>query len=180
MISLLQGPAPGDTVPAVRISFIFLLLALAIAVIFIAISSQLLPATVASHFGPAGAADGYMPRESYVRLMGLVTFVVPLLVALCNYLLRLIPASLINLPNRDYWLAPERKEETYAFFQNHGMVFSILIAAFLCFVHWSVIRANMVIPPHLSQSFIPGSLGFFSFLVVLWIGALIAHFYRRN
>jgi len=162
-----------------RISMIYLLLVLAAAVLFIAWSGQSLPAVVASHFGPAGVADGFMPREAYLRLMGLISVAVPLLIAFCNNLLRVIPSNMINLPNRDYWLAPERKEETYAFFHNHGIVFSVIIAAFFCFVHWSVTRANRLIPPHLSQSFFFISLGFFVLVFVFWIGFLIARFSRR-
>ena len=111
--------------------------------------------------------------------MGLISVAVPLLIALCNNLLRVLPSNMINLPNRDYWLAPERKDATYAFFHNHGLVFSAIIAAFLCFVHWSVIRANRLIPPHLSQSFFLISLGFFVFVLVIWLGVLIARFSGR-
>ena len=33
-------------------------------------------------------------------------------------LLRRLPESMINMPNKEYWLAPSRKEETLAFNQT--------------------------------------------------------------
>lgn len=161
-------------------SMILLLLVLAAAALFIAWSGQSMPSTVASHFGPAGVADRFMPREAYLRLMGIFSIAVPLFIALCSNLLRILPVRMINLPHRDYWLAAKRKEETFAFFHNHGIVFSVITAAFLCFVHWSVTRANRLVPPHLSMSYLCTAMGFFVFVLIIWIGVLIAHFSRRS
>jgi hypothetical protein len=156
-----------------------LLLVLIGTVSFILFSGQLLPPVVASHFAAGGNADGFMPRNGYLVLMAPISVGIPLLVALCNGLLRFVPPSMVNLPNRDYWLAPERKEETYAFLRNHCIYLAVLVALFLCFVHCLVLQANALEPPQLLLPlFIPGSVCFL-LAVCVWIAVLFAHFVRR-
>jgi hypothetical protein len=156
-----------------------LLLVLIGAASFMLFSGQSLPPVVASHFAAAGNADGFMPRNGYLGLMISVSLGIPLLVALCSGLLRFVPPFMVSLPNRDYWVAPERKEKTYAFLRNHGIYLSVLVALFLCFIHWVVLQANAVEPPQLSLPlFVSGSAGFL-IAVGIWIAVLFAHFVRR-
>ena len=112
-----------------------LVLVLAVAAGFIVLSGQLLPPIVASHFAAGGNANGFMPRNAYLGLMLFVAVGVPFLLALINSSLRFIPPHLVNLPNRDYWLAPERTEQTFAVLFKHGIFLSVLLVAFLSFVH---------------------------------------------
>src|SRR5690242_12009536 len=96
---------PFTTTPA-------FLTGLAFAVLFILISSRELPPIVASHFGADGVANGFMSRYAYVSFMLAVTVVTPLLVVLLPRILREISPNLLNLPHREHWLAPERREES--------------------------------------------------------------------
>ena len=146
---------------------------------FVLFSGQSLPPVAASHFAAGGNADSFMPRNEYLVLMASISVGTLLLLALCSGLLRFVPPSMVNLPNRDYWLAPERKEKTYAFLRNHGIYLSVLVALFLCFIHWVVLQANAVEPPQLSLPlFVSGSAGFL-IAVGIWIAVLFAHFVRR-
>lgn len=145
---------------------------------FIVLSGQSLPPVVASHFALGGNADGFMPRNAYLGLMLLITVGVPLLLALGHNLLRFVPVNLVSLPNRNYWLSPERTAETFAFLRNHGIYLSALTAAFLCFVHWLVVQANKVQPPLLSTSWFVTGLVLFLLSVAAWTGVLFLHFRR--
>jgi len=153
---------------------------LAAAAAFILLYGQSLPPVVASHFGAGGNADSLMPRDAYILMMVFVTVGIPLLLALCNSLLRLFPVTMINLPNRGYWLAPERREETFQFLRDHGAIFSAVIAVFLCFIHWLVVQANATHPPHLSMSWLIAALGLFLAALIFWTGVLIVHFRRSQ
>jgi hypothetical protein len=75
-----------------------------------------LPATVASHFDLSGNADGWMQRDTFLIIMGGVDLMVALVFAVTGPLIRLLPDSMINLPHREYWLAPERREGTFSRF----------------------------------------------------------------
>ena len=77
-----------------------------------------LPATMASHFGANGQPDGSQSKGAF---LGFDLFIVALLTAIFTgmpLLIRRLPVSMINLPNKDYWLAPERRDESLAFLAN--------------------------------------------------------------
>lgn len=159
-------------------SWSVLVVVLVVAAGFILLSSPSLPPVVASHFAAGGDANGFMPRNVYLGLMLLMAVGIPLLLALGQHLVRRVPPHRVSLPNRDYWLSPERTAETFAFLQNHGIYFSALMAVFLCFIHWLVVRANTLQPPHFSTSLFITGLVFFLLAIAVWIGVLIAHFHR--
>jgi uncharacterized membrane protein len=71
-----------------------------------------LPDMVASHFNARGEADGWTGKQSFALMQaGAIGFVALVFVPLVLFLPR-IPKSMVNLPHRDYWLAPERADQT--------------------------------------------------------------------
>ena len=160
-------------------SLIGFLLLLTLAAVFVFVSADSLPPMVASHFVAGGTANGFLPRSDYLALMIGVTVGLPFLMVSLSFIVRLVPPRLINLPNREYWLAPERSAETLAYLERQGSCFGVLLAGFLCFVHWLVVNANRQHPPQFPESqFFTGSLLFFVALVV-WLGVFFVHFRRR-
>jgi hypothetical protein len=85
----------------------------------------------------------------------------------------------INLPNRDYWLAPERYAETIAFLRAGLIWFGVLLVTFLCYVHWLVVVANSVQPAQLSESRFFGGLAAFFVALLIWLKVLLGHFRAR-
>jgi len=159
----------------VRVAFAFTLVA---AALFVALTSAFLPVVVASHFGASGAANGFVPRSSYVGFMTAIVVLVPCLVALTGPLARHLPASLINLPHRSYWLAPERRQATAAELGRLSLFPACLIAVFLCLVHWQVVQANG--SPSNSLAPLPFWVGVACFViaVVAWVVRLHLRFGR--
>jgi uncharacterized membrane protein len=97
---------------------VFLLLAAYAAIHFWAYYQQL-PEVVASHFNGRGAANGWQTKSAFFTgLVGVsvlavvVGFGIPSIIAA-------LPPRYINLPNKGYWLAPERASETMEFLTNH-------------------------------------------------------------
>ena len=140
-----------------RTVFVILLL---LGAAFVWFTSSGLPAVVASHFGPDGTANGYSGKGAYTALMLALVVGVPGLVAATALWIRTRPASAINLPNKDYWLAPARRDATLATLASLCRWFALALAAFLCFVHWLVVRANALEPPRLHES------GFYAALAI--------------
>ena len=158
-----------------RHSVSFLLL-VAGATLFDLVTSLSLPATVASHFAASGAANGFMPRAFYVRFMLAFNVVLPLaLVYLPNLALR-NPRARINLPHREYWLAPERRAETVGYLCAHSFRMGSGLVVFLAYVHSLVVRANAQVPPGLSSSWFLGGLGVFAACALVWFAMLFARF----
>jgi len=70
------------------------------------------PSRVASHFDAAGRPNAWSSRdELFIMQVGVTLLIAALFIGI-PALLKSTPASLINLPNKSYWLAPERREET--------------------------------------------------------------------
>jgi len=65
------------------------------------------------------------------------------LVSASGLWLRFIPSSLINLPNRDYWLAPERRAESLAVLGACMAWFGVLTGGLMALVTELALRANL-------------------------------------
>ena len=155
-----------------------LLATLILGVIFVLVTGNSLPPVVASHFAVGGAANGFMPQATYLRFMVVLLIVLPLLIAFLASITSLLPVRFINLPNREYWLAPERQADSLAYLRHHSSRFGVLLVVFLCFVHWLVVLANSHDPALFPESmFFPG-MAVFLVGLVFWLGALVVHFRR--
>lgn len=131
----------------------------------------LLPDPVASHFGVNGIPNGWMSKTQYlllnlffVALTGLLAFGLPLF-------LRILPASLINIPHREYWLAPERRRLAEHMLSAELCWIAALFYAVLLATNQLAIAANFRQPPRLSDS-IWAILGAATILIVLWLWRL--------
>ena len=134
-----------------------------------------LPERVATHFGGSGAADGWMTRAGYVRFILLFVVVLPsLLVAAIGLLPRLLP-QWVNLPNRAYWLAPERGDDSIDFLLAHACWFGVLMVLFIAAIHCLLLQANAASPPRLPTApFVALLAGF-----VAGLGVWMVMLYRR-
>ena len=154
------------------------LLVLVVAGAFVWLTSGGLPPVVASHFGPGGAANGFMDKGMYTAFMLAVVVAVPALIALSGQLVRVLPPQLINLPNRQYWLAPQRRAATLESLSSLSVRFAFALVVFLCFVHWLVVQANAVQPARLPEAPLFVGLALFGVATVLWLFALFRRFGR--
>jgi len=82
-----------------------------------------LPERVASHFGMSGTPDSWSTAASFVRTYLIAVSALFVMFAGIAVGLGRIPNSLINLPSREYWLAPERRESTVEFMSRHMLWF---------------------------------------------------------
>ena len=121
---------------------VLLLLAAVAAVQMIHYYPQL-PDTLAVHFGASGEPDGWSGKTEFVVLYGAMEAFFVLLGFGLAWMLRKIPASYVNIPNREYWLADERRPETVEFISNHVIWIQAATLGFLIAIAQSVFLANM-------------------------------------
>jgi len=77
-----------------------------------------LPEQVASRFDFAGRPAGWMSRQAMLGWeLAALLFIAGLLEGIAR-INRLIPDENINLPHRDYWLSPERRQATMDWLEN--------------------------------------------------------------
>ena len=171
----------GAGVPAMKTSRTPILILGLLYVVFLgylAHSVPQLPQRVATHFDAGGQADGWMDRASYVRFTAVFGFVFPLSVVGICYAIRFFPNGTINLPQRDYWLAPERRAETMAYLVRHSLWFACLALGLVLGVHVATIHANRQQPPQLSGQWMFAVLGGFLLGTAVWIVGLVRRFRR--
>ncbi|HEY6940256.1 hypothetical protein [Dokdonella sp.] len=150
------------------------------AAIYIVATGVALPDPVASHFGAGGRADGAMTRNAYLALMIGVCCVLPLALALPMRLVVRLPAAFLSLPDKAYWLAPERAAATRAWLADQGAAFGILLCLFLCYTHTLVVRAHATSPPHLDERLMLGGLAAFGACIAGWLARFVLHFRVRR
>jgi uncharacterized membrane protein len=132
-----------------RLSLIILVALIVIAVAVIAGTAPDLPARMATHFGASGTANGFSSRETYVGTMIALVVGVPVaMVGLLAWMPR-FGACLHKLPNRDYWMAPERRERTLERLAAWSAVMGCALVVFLTAMHLIVVQANASTPPAL-------------------------------
>lgn len=154
------------------------LLVLVVAAGFIWFTSGDLPPVVASHFASGGAANGFMGRGTYTAFMVAVVVAVPALIGFSGQLIRLLPLQWINLPNKQYWLAPQRRAATVDSLSSLTVPFALALVVFLSFVHWLVVQANAVHPARLPEGSLFVGLAVFGVAAVLWVVVLFRRFGR--
>jgi len=137
-----------------------------------------LPETVASHFDGAGRPNGWSSKEAFFGVYALMVALQVLIFRVLPPRLGRLPPRLVSLPNRDYWLGPERREETLAYLTTSMAWFGFASILF------AVVTIQLVIEANLSQAPLNGTMmwvllaAFFAF-VFLWVARLLLRFARK-
>ena len=74
-----------------------------------------LPDKIPSHITVTGEVDDYMVKSTFFILMLSTIFGTAVFLTLGSLLVLTKAPQLVNLPHKEYWFAPERKQETIAF-----------------------------------------------------------------
>ncbi len=111
-----------------------------------------LPDRVAAHFDAVGRPNGWAPKEAFLALYALVVALMMALFVIVPMLVARLPVSLINLPNKEYWLAPERRRQTWLMIRSSLAALGNATVAFVLIVFQLVIHANLSPPPVLSPA----------------------------
>ena len=128
-----------------------------------------LPEIVASHFDGGGRPNGWMRKSTFVLLnVGMLAFLTLCFVGLPRWLAR-IPARWISLPNRDYWLAPERREGTLRYIQRQMLWFACAMIAYMLVITELVIRVNLGVYPTLPSLAMWLLLAGFLIFTLIWV-----------
>jgi cation transporter-like permease len=149
-----------------------------VATAFIVATTGEMPAHVASHFGQHHAANAWMSRDGYLLFMLAFGVGLPaVVVGAIAFLPRLRPDA-INIPHRDYWLEPARREETIDALSAHGAWFGCLLTLFFAGIHYVVLDANRASPAQLPVELFVTLMASFAGVLALWIGSLWLRFRR--
>ena len=159
-----------------RVCSILFTIVLFVVAWFVATTTAQLGDAVATHFGAGFVVNRWEQRDSYLRFALAFSTVLPVIVAaIIGWLPRLLP-NYVNLPHRDYWLAPERRAETFASIAVRGLLLGTLLSAFMAGVHWLILQANAVVPPQLPAKLFWTMLIVFLTAFAFWIWSFWSRF----
>jgi hypothetical protein len=135
-----------------------------------------LPDVVASHFNARGVPNGWQTKSMFftfflgaVGIAWLVGFGVPGLISK-------MPTALINLPHKEYWLAPERRAETLAFLNRSFAWFGCTVLLVVTTAVNYAIGRNLHPEAQLDPPVLVYVLGGFLVFTILWSIRLLTHF----
>ena len=167
---------PGAS--ARRIGWLALVCLLAGFVAFVAHSSKQLPDRVATHFDLHGRPNGWMTRAQHVKFTIGVGVGTPVLILGVFALVGKMKGWGLNIPNKAFWLAPERQQATFDFLQGHSFWLAGLLIVFHAILFETVVIANAQRPVLLSSTHFVTLLGGFLTLLFVWIVVLLVRFRR--
>jgi uncharacterized membrane protein len=102
-----------------------------------------LPEQVATHFNVRGEPDAWMSRDAHAAFQaGLALFIAVVFAGLARFIDRL-PARFLNVPHRDYWLAPERRAASLQAVGSLLYTIGCATLGFFMFMFHHVHRANL-------------------------------------
>jgi hypothetical protein len=158
-----------------RTSLAALILADVFAVLHALKLSRALPDVVASHFDAFGHPNGWMSRSAlvalYLALVGLMTLT---FVAGGWRIASQTGGAKLRLPNREHWLAPERRAATSAWLTGWMYLMGTSSVVLMIAVMWLVARYSADPTLELSGAFVGLLVGFFALVAA----SLLAFFFR--
>jgi hypothetical protein len=137
-----------------------------------------LPDTVATHFNGAGEPDGWMGLRTHLIWSSIFGLLFPLFPLGFSALCLRLPRQWINLPHRDYWLAPERQGETSRWMVRHMLWLGCVLASLHLGIQGMLLAANLHAPPRLEGSMVLGMTGGMLAALATWLMVLWRRFGR--
>ena len=126
---------------------ILLLALLGVAILQVLYYHPKLPDTIAHHFGASGAADAWGSKTTFLLVdLALMVFLVALFLLLSRLPFK-IPDNMWNIPHREYWLAPERRQKTAQMTASYLLWLGAFTVLFLRVLMQQVYAANLAGPP---------------------------------
>ena len=158
-----------------RLLFAFALLIAAYEIVYF---YPIMPSPMAVHFNAAGVADGWGPKHYFFVTIGAVIALLTTMFAGISLLIRVLPDSLINLPNKDYWFAPERRVQTLQRLTGQLLFIGTITLLLLDGVLYLSCMANIPPASSMPADILWGMLGSFFTVNIIWTIIMIRS-YRR-
>jgi uncharacterized membrane protein len=139
-----------------------------------------LPDRLASHFDSLGNANGWMIRPQFFAMYVVLIALAAALVYLPPLFIARASTSIINLPNKEYWLAPERRTDTLAFFAKQFAWFGCIFLLLEISVMQLVVESNSSPTPRFPAGPFLSLVFAFVIFTFVWIIVILRRFYNPD
>jgi uncharacterized membrane protein len=112
---------------------------------------SLMPEKMATHFGIGGWANGWMAKNDFFLMLGGLCCFIAVLFAVLPRLIAKFPDSLINIPNKPYWMTPERRPKAMAILGRNMLWMANLVLALFLGMGYLTYKANLMAEPALDE-----------------------------
>jgi uncharacterized membrane protein len=136
----------------------------------------LMPEKMAVHFNASGMADGWGGKQGFFAMFGIVFALLTVLIGGISQVIRLLPYTWINLPNKDYWLAPDRRKQTQDRIASQMLFIGCVTMLLLDGVMYLSFRANLLPKPAMPSDILWGMLAVFFVINIASIICIIRSF----
>ncbi len=126
-----------------RLSLISLILCLGILIGQALFYYNGLPDIIASHFDAARWRDAWMSKNGFFAFEFAIIAILLLQFLGVPWLVGRLPIRWLNLPNRDFWFADERREGTLRTIRVYFEWFAVMMTVLFVAVNQLVFEANM-------------------------------------
>jgi hypothetical protein len=149
-------------------------------IVYLILSPVYLPENFATSFSATGEPECWMNRSSYMIYVTMMGSLGIIAVVIIGYFGRYMPDKWFSLPNREYWLAPERRAETMSYFFGQMLWLACLLTVFFIAVVLSTIHANKLEPVHVPHWEFLTIIGCFVVGTLIWSLIFLLHFKRTG
>lgn len=137
-----------------------------------------LPGVVASHFDGRGAPNGWQTKPAFFVVFVGVSVLAVVIGFGIPQIITVLPAQLINLPNKRYWLAPEHVAETTEFLTAYFAWFACAVYLVMILTFDYAIQSNLHPQNRPDPARMWYILAGFLLFVLFWIVRMLAKFFR--
>lgn len=138
-----------------------------------------LPAVTASHFGLRGDPDAWLAKESFFKIYAITFGGLSLFLLAMSLGVRVMPAGLLRMPSKDYWLAPQRRAESLSYVSQSTLWISNATMLLLIATADGAFRANLAPRVRMPADFWGWLAAYLLFVVAVGV-RLHLRFRRRN
>ncbi len=156
---------------------VFAVLAVGAAIYFSTYYAQM-PDVVASHFNGRGVPNGWQTKPSFFGLLAAVSVLIAIIGFGIPRIIASVPPQLINLPNKQYWLAPEHLAETMAFLNAYFAWFGCAVFLIMILTFDYAIQSNLHPDHRPDVSRMWYILAGFLVFMAVWLARMFARFSR--
>jgi hypothetical protein len=130
------------------------------------------------HFAADGQPDSWSSKDKFLNFyLATGAFFMILFMGIA-FGMKYIPASLINFPNKNYWLSPERRQNSLDFFSGYFLWFASATILLLFDIMNQSIRVHIGEVGKLPHPMM--SLGLYLGFTVVWCAGIIFKFVKSS
>lgn len=155
----------------------FVLLAIFAAMYFSSFYPKL-PDIVAAHFQGNGVPNGWQTKPVFFVFFVGATVIAVFLAFAIPAIIKAVPMELVNLPNKQYWLGPERAAQSQEFLATWFAWFGCAVYGVILFAFNYAVQSNLHPEGRPSPAGMSSVLIAFAVFTAFWAIRVAIHFAR--